>query len=95
MSTCKRLVRNIFIQKLNLSEIEDNLINCVRCHIIGKTALPNGTVNRKRHIIVRFRSYNDGKSVGSARSALRTSLSQQNNLDDLKGKLSLMVIRLY
>ena len=47
MSTCKRLVRNIFIQKLNLSEIEVNSINIVRCHIIGKTILPNGTVNRK------------------------------------------------
>ena len=53
MSTCKRLVRNIFIQKLNISEIEVNSMNSVRCHSIGKTALPNGTVNRKRPIIVR------------------------------------------
>ena len=54
MSTCKRLVRNIFIQKLNLSEIKVDSINFVRCHIIGMTTLPDGTVNRKRHIIVRF-----------------------------------------
>ena len=66
MRTCKRLVRNIFIQKLNLSEIEVNLINFVRCHIIGKTTLPNGTVNRKRPIIVHFHSYTDRKVVWSA-----------------------------
>ena len=70
MSTCKRLVRNIFIQKLNLSEIEVNSINFVRCHRIGKTTLPNGAVNRKRPIIVRFHSYNDRRVVWSARSAL-------------------------
>ena len=70
MSTCKRLVRNIFIQKLNLSEIEVNTTNFVRCHTIGKTTLLNGTVNRKRPIIVRFHPYNVWKAVWPARSAL-------------------------
>ena len=80
MSTCKRFVRNIFIQKLNLSEIEVNSINFVRCHRIGKTTLPNGTVNRKRPIIVRFHSYNDRKVVWSARSALKNeSISINEN----------------
>ena len=80
MSTCKRLVRNIFIQKLNLSEIEVNSINFVRCHRIGKTTLPNGTVNRKRPIIVRFHSYNDRSVVWSARSALKNgSISINEN----------------
>ena len=59
MSTCKLLVRNIFIQKLNLSDIE---VNFLRCYRIG--------MNRKRPIIVRFHSYNDRKSAWSARAAL-------------------------
>ena len=71
MSTCKRLVRNIFIQKFNLSEIEVNSITFVRCHIIGKTTLSNDTVNRKRPIIVCFHLYNDRKIVWSARSAMK------------------------
>ena len=71
MSPCKRFVRNIFIQKLNLSEIEVKSINCVWCNIIGKTTLPNGTVNRKCPIIVRSHSYNNRKAVWSARSALK------------------------
>ena len=80
MSTCKRLVGNIFIQKLNISEIEVNSINFVRCHIISKTTLPNGTVNRKCPIIVRFQSYNDRKAVWSARSALKNeSISINEN----------------
>ena len=52
----------------------------MRCHIIGKTTLPNGTVNRKRPIIVRFHSYNDRKVVWSARSALKNeSISINEN----------------
>ena len=66
MSTCKRLSRNIFIQNLNLSEIEVNSINFVLCHKIGMTTLPNGTVNRKCPIIVCCHSYNDRKVVWSA-----------------------------
>ena len=57
-----------------------NSINFVRCHIIGKTTLPNGTVNRKRPIIVRFQSYNDRKAVWSTRSALKNeSISINEN----------------
>ena len=80
MSTCKRLVKNIFIQKFNLSEIEVNSINYVRCHRCGKTTIPNGTVNRKRPIIVGFHSYNDRKVVSSAQSALKNeSISINKN----------------
>ena len=57
-----------------------NSINFVRCHRIGKTTLPNGTVNRKRPIIVRFHSYNDRRVVWSARSALKNeSISINEN----------------
>ena len=57
-----------------------NAINFVQCHIIGKITLPNATVNRKRHIIVRFQSYNDRKAVWSARSALKNeSISINKN----------------
>ena len=80
MSTCKRLVRNIFIHKFNLSEIEVNSINFVRCHRIGKITLLNCTVKRRRPIIVRFHSYNERKSVWSARSALKNeSISFNEN----------------
>ena len=53
----------------------------MRCHhIIGKTTLPNGTVNRKRPIIVRFHSYNDRKVVCSARFTLKNeSISINEN----------------
>ena len=49
-------------------------------HKIGKTALPNGTVNRKRPIIIRFHSYNDRKAVWYTRSALKNgSISINEN----------------
>ena len=54
-----------------MTDDEVNRIQFVRCHRIGKKALYNGGINKKRPIIVRFQQFSDRSDVWGKRFQLK------------------------
>ena len=68
---CARVAKDFFVHKLSMTEDEVNRIEFVRCHRIGKKALYNGGINKKRPIIVRFEQFSDKSEVWGKRFQLK------------------------